>query len=90
MDAKLPDGHWHQDITIPGVGRNWRRLAAAMLVRAVRDAQDEDPALAGPARRWLAKEGVAWAQMLDLSPEHMSGWLSRLPALPWEQLMLPF
>jgi hypothetical protein len=90
MDTKSPDGRWYQDITIPGAGRNWRRLAAAMLMRAVRDAQDEDPALAGPARRWLAEDGAAWAQMLDLSPERVSGWLNRLPALPWEQLMLPF
>lgn len=67
---------------------NWRRLAAAVLVRAILDALDADPALAAPARRWLATEGVVWAEWLGLSPGRLAHWLAELPALPWEQLAL--
>jgi hypothetical protein len=69
--------------------RNWRRLAAAILVRAALDAQGDDPALAAPARRWLSGEGAAWAGELDLDPQRVAGWVSNLPALAWEQLAFP-
>ena len=71
-----------------GIEANWRRLAAAMLARAALDAQSEDPALAAPARRWLAGEGVAWAEWLGMPPERVGNWLADLPVLPWEQLAL--
>lgn len=71
-----------------GTDANWRRLAAAVLARAALDALDDDPALAAPARRWLAAEGAAWAEWLGLPPERVTGWLVGLPALPWEQLAL--
>jgi hypothetical protein len=63
-----------------------RRLAAAVLLVAVEDARSDDPALAAEARRWLAGEGVIWAEMLDISPERVIGWVGRLPVLPYEQL----
>jgi len=71
-----------------GTDVNWRRLAAAMLARAVLDALGDDPALAAPARRWLAAEGAGWAEWLGMPPERVTGWLASLPVLPWEQLAL--
>ncbi len=66
-----------------------RRLLAALLLQAVRDAQEaNDPALAAPARRWLASEGAAWAMWLDIPPERVQRWVAGLPALPYEQMTL--
>jgi hypothetical protein len=66
----------------------YRRLLAATLLRAAKDAQDADPSIAVPARRWLQSEGPAWVEWLDLPPERVDRWLNDLPALPWEQLPL--
>jgi len=68
--------------------KNWRRLAAAVLVQATLDAQEGDPKLAAPARRWLAGEGVSMAEMLDIPQEQVTAWVDNLPTLPWEQLTL--
>ena len=65
-----------------------RSLVVAVLLVAVEDAQSENPKLAAEARRWLASEGVRWAEMLDISPERVMGWVGRLPVLPYEQLRL--
>jgi hypothetical protein len=72
-----------------GTEVNWRRLLAAILAQAVIDAQSADPALAAPARRWLAGTGIEMFQWLDISPGRVTTWVSDLPALAWEQLMLP-
>ncbi|RLC86469.1 MAG: hypothetical protein DRI79_09980 [Chloroflexi bacterium] len=66
----------------------YRRLVAAILVRAARDAQADDPDLAAPARRWLAGSGAAWAEMLDIPPERVTAWVGQLPTLFYEQLAL--
>jgi hypothetical protein len=68
---------------------NWRRLLAAILAQAVVDAQSADPALAAPARRWLASTGTEMVQWLDISPHKVTTWVVDLPALAWEQLVLP-
>ena len=68
---------------------NWRRLLAAILARAVVDAQSTDPALAAPARRWLAGAGAEIIRWLDISPHKVVTWVVDLPTLPWEQLVLP-
>ncbi len=65
-----------------------RKLVVAVLLTAVKDAQADDPVLAAEARRWLVSEGVHWAEMLDISPEQVVGWVGRLPDLPYEQLRL--
>jgi hypothetical protein len=66
-----------------------RRLAAALLLRAVQDAQANDPALAAEARRWLAGPGAVWAELaLDISRERLALWMDQLPTLPYEQLTL--
>ena len=65
------------------------RLLAALLLRAVQDAQDADPELAVEARRWLVGEGLVWAETLDLDRARVIEWVEGLPALPFEQLMLP-
>ena len=65
-----------------------RKLLVAVLLAAVEDAQSEDVMLASEARRWLASEGVFWAEMLDISPKRVTGWVGRLPVLPYEQLTL--
>jgi hypothetical protein len=65
-----------------------RKLVVAVLLAAVEDAQSDDPALAAEARRWLAGEGVIWAEMLDITPERVTRWVSGLHPLPYEQLAL--
>lgn len=66
-----------------------RRLVAAILVRAVWDAQEVgDPDLAAPARRWLRGAGAHWAELLGIPPERVRRWVTGLPALPYEQMTL--
>ena len=66
-----------------------RRLAAALLLRAVKDAQSDDAVLASEARRWLAGQGTFWAELaLGIPREQLVGWVDRLSALPYEQLTL--
>jgi hypothetical protein len=68
--------------------RRWRRLLAAILVRAVRDAQGDDPQLSGEARRWLASAGEDLAILLGFSTTDVESWLAQLPELSVEQLPL--
>jgi hypothetical protein len=68
--------------------RSWRRLLAAILVRAVRDARGDDPQLSGEARRWLASAGEDLATLLGFSPKEVEAWLAQLPELSVEQLPL--
>jgi hypothetical protein len=68
---------------------NWRRFLAAILAQAVVDAPSTDPAVAAPARRWLASTGAEMVQWLDISPSRVAAWVVDLPPLPWEQLVLP-
>ncbi len=64
-----------------------RRLAAALLLRAMKDAQADDPELAAEARRWLIGQGVFWFELaLDIRRERLARWLDQLPTLPHEQL----
>lgn len=64
-----------------------RRFLAAILLRAVADAQSySDPDLASQARRWLASAGADLADLLDIAPERVTGWVEELTPLPYEQL----
>ncbi len=66
-----------------------RRLAAALLLRAVKDAQSDDPVLAAEARRWLVNQGTFWAELaLNIPQERLAGWMERLSVLPYEQLTM--
>lgn len=66
-----------------------RQLLAAIILRAVADAQsDSDPDLASQARRWLARDGADLAELLDIAPERVTGWVEELTPLPHEQLSL--
>lgn len=67
---------------------SWRRLLAAILVRAVRDAQGEDPQISGEARRWLRGPGENFAAALGFPSSEVEAWLVQLPDLPGEQLPL--
>jgi hypothetical protein len=62
-----------------------RRLLAALLLSAMRDATADNPRLALPARRWLVGEGAAMAGMLGLAPSKVTAWVDSLEALAWEQ-----
>jgi hypothetical protein len=68
-----------------GTEANWRRLAAAMLKRAALDARS-DGEHAAEARRWLARDGMAYAEALGLPPERVESWVAGLEPLPCEQL----
>jgi hypothetical protein len=57
---------------------NWRRLAAAVLLRAAQDAQGDDPTQVAPARAWLQGQGAELARALDLEPSRVRGWLAEL------------
>lgn len=61
-----------------GDEKNWRRLAAATVLKAVQDAQDGDPL----ARQWLAEDGAALAEALDLPAEKVTTWVGDLPPVP--------
>ena len=64
-----------------------RQLLAAIILRAVADAQsDSDPDLASQARRWLTSAGADLADLLDIAPERVTGWVEELTPLPYEQL----
>lgn len=66
-----------------------RRLAAAILLRAVKDARSDDAALAAEARRWLIGRGTFWAELaLGISQERLMCWVEQLSALPYEQLTM--
>jgi len=65
-----------------------RRLLAAILLRAARDAACEDPETAAPARRWLWDAGAHWAELLDIPSERVWRWVTDLPDLPYEQMTL--
>jgi hypothetical protein len=64
-----------------------RRLAAAIVARAVRDARDGN-GQAAEARRWLRSEYARnLLDGLDIHPDRASRWLSNLD--PAMQRMLP-
>jgi len=55
-----------------------RRLVAAMLLRAARDARSRGK-YAAAARAWLASEGTIWADELGISFCTITSWLASLP-----------
>lgn len=50
-----------------------RRLACAVLARAVKDAQLGDLA----ARLWLGESGAEWADALDIDRDSVRAWAGR-------------
>lgn len=58
-----------------------RRLLAAVLIRAIRDALDAQGDLATEARGWLGAVGGDLMTLLDIPPERLAAWLAALPAL---------
>jgi len=58
----------------------FRRLAAAVLLRAARDARDGN-GHAADARSWLADDGADLADQLGLPPERVTAWVDGLPIL---------
>jgi hypothetical protein len=71
-----------------GTEANWRRLAAAIVKRAVLDARSGNGA-AAEARRWLASDPRAGCLLdaMDISQERVTAWVSELP--PVAQSALP-
>ena len=53
----------------------YHHLLAAILLQGVRDAADPDPLLSGPARWWLACDGLLYCQTLNLNPGALQHWL---------------
>ena len=62
-----------------------RRLAAAVVLRAVRDARDGN-GYSAEARHWLAGDGCDLASQLDIAPERVTAWVDALPMLVQETL----
>lgn len=58
--------------------RAYRRLACAIVARAARDAKSDNPALAHPARAWLADEGACLAEALDIPSRRVREWVDGL------------
>ena len=75
-------------VTTDPIMRGYFRLLCAVVLRACRDCQSDDPLLSAEARRWLAEEGAMWAVEIGLDPGQVTGWVAGLEALPWEQLAL--
>lgn len=63
-----------------------RRLLAAVLIRAAKDALDANDVLASEARAWLRAVGGDLAAWLDIPSERLVAWLVALPPLAHEQL----
>ena len=57
-----------------------RRLTAALLLRAARDARSGN-GYAAEARDWLADEGADLATWLDLDAGRVIRWVDALPVL---------
>jgi len=55
-----------------------RRLAAAIVVQAARDAKSRKPALAHPARAWLVGDGVDLVEAVGLDRDRVREWIDRL------------
>lgn len=63
---------------------NVRRLAAAVLLQAVRDAMADNPRIAAKARCWLVGEYAAdWLAELGIPQKQVTIWLAGLPRLPY-------
>jgi|GEM_PF-3555859 len=58
-----------------------RRLLAAVLIRATRDALGANNDLATEARGWLGAVGGDLVTLLDIPPARLAAWLAALPAL---------
>ncbi|MBM4461322.1 MAG: hypothetical protein FJ011_26785 [Chloroflexi bacterium] len=63
-----------------------RRLLAAVLIRAVRDALAANSDLAAEVRGWLGVVGSDLVTLLDVPPERLTTWFATLPSLPVERL----
>jgi len=61
-----------------------RRVLAALLLRAAKDAESEDPVLATNCRRFLEGRGLNLAEMMGLDPDRIKTWLEGLPDLEEE------
>jgi len=62
-----------------GTEANYRRLAAAALLKAVSDSRSGDPTIREDAADWLASvEAETWAECLDIRLDR----LSRVPDNP--------
>ena len=59
-----------------------RRLLAAVLIRAIRDALAANSDLAAEARGWLGAVGGDLVTLLDVPPERLTAWFATLPSLP--------
>ena len=64
----------------------YRRLACAIVERAVRDAKSANPALAVEARSWLASDAVDILDALNILPSRVRRWVGGLE--PVAQLSL--
>lgn len=53
------------------------RLAAGIMIQAVKDVQKGDPGLAPEARQWLETVGVEWGEILGLNPVAVIDWLGK-------------
>lgn len=62
---------------------NWARATPGQTVRVLLDGL-------GLARRWLSRDGVAYAEALGLSPERVESWVAGLEPLSCEQLTFNF
>ena len=65
----------------------YRRLACAIIERAVRDAKSGNAALAVESRAWLESEAADLLDALDLDAGRVAGWVAGLT--PVAQLALP-
>ena len=60
---------------------HWRRLACAIIRRAVKDAKSADASRAIEARSWLATEACDLLDYLDVDAGRVSDWVAGLPGV---------
>lgn len=54
-----------------------RRLAAAIILQAAREAMHADADGSLPARKWLATDGQIWMNLLGMNPRGLRHWLQK-------------
>ena len=60
---------------------HFRRLAAAIVARAVRDAKSANDSRAIEARSWLVAEAGDLLDALDIPQERLADWVAGLPVV---------
>jgi hypothetical protein len=63
---------------LPALPKQYHRLAAAILLKAVRDLDIQDPRVAADAAIFLSSSGLDLAEMLGIPPDRVGRWVAKV------------